>query len=218
MVPFEFEHGDTTELSVNSVIDQCFTRFEMLLPNGIEHWFVKNFEFGPGKSKWFRGVSVPYPSLNEFVLPNGEKLAKLNIIGLSNSAINAYHYDDYLKHSQEKIPWLKFAETFVFHCDMTADNENWDYQEYKTDNAYEAIATLEITTYENIDENINGNEELYTGKSTRPVKKTRRPKNEKKTMAQEAKKAALMEYFKDRFGFTNFDDIHRDELHRPIKM
>ena len=214
MVPFEFEHGDTTELSVNSVIDQCFTRFEMLLPNGIEHWFVKNFEFGPGKSKWFRGVSVP--SSNRWILPNGEKLAKLNIIGLSNSAINAYHYDDYLKQSQEKIPWLKVAETLVFHYDSTAYYENWDCQEFKTGNTYKAIATLRVGRRQKYTRHYYTKH--YIGKSNRPVKKTRRPKNEKETMEKEAKKAAIMEYLKERFAFTNFDDIYRDELHRPIKV
>ena len=88
-----------------------------------------------------------------------------------------------------------------------------DCKESKTDNVYEAIATFETCSYAS-----TGQIKHYTGKSTRPVKKTRRPKNEKETMEKEAKKAALMEYFKERFGFTNFDDIHRDELYRPIKI
>ena len=111
---------------------------------------------------------------------------------------------------------LKFhyGQAFLKHLwhNNTTYGEKLYCKESKTDSAYEAIATFEVTTYS------DGIKKRYIGKSTRPVKKTRRPKNEKKTMAQEAKKAALMEYFKERFGFTNFDDIHRDELHRPIKM
>ena len=181
----------------------------MLLPNGIEHWLVRDFESGPGRSKWFRGVSV---------LPNedwdalkGRRMAKLNIIGLTNSAINAYYYEHYLVQNREKIPWLKIAETVVFEHDETAFCENLDCQELKTDNAFEAIATFGVSYGD-------ANEVRYIGKSTRPLKKTRRPKNEKETMEKEAKKAALMEYFKDRFGFTNFNDIFTDELHRPIKI
>ena len=192
-------------VSVNAILESYFTQIKMLLPNGIEYWFIRDFESGPGRSKWFRGVSVlPYPK--------GAKIPILNIIGLTNSAISAYYYEHSLKQNQEKIPWLKLAETLVFECDRTDYNKTLDCKESKTDTAFEAIATFEVITYS------DGNKKRYIGKSTRPVKKTRRPKNEKETMEKEAKKAALMEYIKERFGVTNFDDIHRDELHRPIKM
>ena len=46
--------------------------------------------------------------------------------------------------------------------------------------------------------------------------KTRRPKNEKEEMTKEARKAALIECFKDRFGITKFSDISIDDFHRPI--
>ena len=35
-------------------------------------------------------------------------------------------------------------------------------------------------------------------------------------METEAKKAALIEFFKDRFGFTEFNDILIDEMQRPL--
>ena len=61
---------------------------------------------------------------------------------------------------------------------------------------------------------------IYHGKSTRPLKKTRRPRSqeEKKEMEEEAKKAAMMEIFKDRFGFTEFKDLYVDELYRSIDI
>ena len=58
----------------------------------------------------------------------------------------------------------------------------------------------------------------YHGKSTRPLKRTRRPKNEKEMMEKEAKKAALVECFKELFGFNKFDDWCVDELGRPIDI
>ena len=60
----------------------------------------------------------------------------------------------------------------------------------------------------------------YYGKSTRPV--TRRQKSEDELIHQrmemeaEAKKAALMECFKKHLGFTEFNDLVYDELHRPL--
>ena len=40
--------------------------------------------------------------------------------------------------------------------------------------------------------------------------------NEKEEMKKEAKKAALMECYKEYFGFTEFNDILVDEIGRPL--
>ena len=37
-------------------------------------------------------------------------------------------------------------------------------------------------------------------------------------MKIEAKKAAMVELFKERFGFTEFKDMYVDELHRSIAI
>ena len=203
-----FDNHDSTVV-FSEHIQNCFTRIEILLPNGIEYWFVKNFESGPGKSKWFRGVSVP-TSWKDYL--NGPKIAKLNIIGLTNVTIIGHLYLNYLKKNAEKVPWLDFAKKIVLECDTNNYDTAFDFEEFQTGDEFEAIATLAVT-YRAGDET-----QYYRGSSTRPVKKTRRPKNEKETMKNEAEKSALMQYFHARFGFTNFDDIFRDELHRPIKM
>ena len=39
----------------------------------------------------------------------------------------------------------------------------------------------------------------------------------KNEMEKEAKNAALIECFRDHLGFTEFKDLHYDELHRPLK-
>ena len=61
-------------------------------------------------------------------------------------------------------------------------------------------------------------EKCYHGKSTRRV--TRKSEDElihqKIEMEEEAKKAALMECFKECFGFTEFKDLVFDELRRPM--
>ena len=58
----------------------------------------------------------------------------------------------------------------------------------------------------------------YHGRSTRPLKKTRQPKNEKEIMEKEAKKAVLIEVFRERLKFTEFNDLCVDELGRPIDI
>ena len=57
----------------------------------------------------------------------------------------------------------------------------------------------------------------YHGKSTRLLTNTRPTKNEKEIMKREAKKVALMEFFKEHFAFTEFNDLNVDELRRPIE-
>ena len=60
----------------------------------------------------------------------------------------------------------------------------------------------------------------YQGKSTRRVTRKQKSEDEltqeKVEMKEEAKKAALMECFRERFGFTEFNDMVFDELHRPM--
>ena len=89
----------------------------------------------------------------------------------------------------------------------------------ETDTTTEVTATLELNYYK---WDVQGWDvqgwrvfKRYHGKSIRPLKKTRRKKdsnNEKEEMKKEAKKAALMECYKEYFGFTEFNDILVDEL------
>ena len=227
-VPFRAENNYIEHECLNFIIDRCFTKIEILLPNGVELWFVKNFESGHGKSKWFRGVSTPTSNSDSWH-SYGEKMAKLNIIGLKNSEMIAYQMMDYLSKKSEKVPWLEFAkifetgywgrsiEFFIPKDKRTGGRviSKFDVEESKTSTTNEVRATFRILQYER-DSGFWWTFKRYNGKSTRLVKKARRPKNEQETMENEAKKAALMECFKERFGFTNFDDISRDAFHRPI--
>ena len=63
----------------------------------------------------------------------------------------------------------------------------------------------------------------YHGKTTRPLTRQQTQSadeliGQKIEMEEEAKKAALMECFRDHFGFTEFNDLVYDELHRPLKL
>ena len=61
----------------------------------------------------------------------------------------------------------------------------------------------------------------YEGNSSRRV--TRNKKSEevlqtnKEEMTNEAKRAAMEEFFRDRYGLTEFNDMVVDELGRPMK-
>ena len=37
---------------------ECFTRISFVKANGFECWYIKDFDKGPGKSKWYRGYAV----------------------------------------------------------------------------------------------------------------------------------------------------------------
>ena len=39
------------------IFNTCFTRIQILIPNGYEFWYVANFEKGLSASKWFRAES-----------------------------------------------------------------------------------------------------------------------------------------------------------------
>ena len=177
----------------------CFTTIRMLNPNGYEYWYVANFQKGPGLSKWHRAESVKWGV--------DERLAQLNVMGITKTLL-----DRFFKTILEKIPWFDFAfgivksdlsqlfRDYIFPCHA------FDVEEVKiTDTTIEVNATFRISS-------MSVTEMVYHGKSTCQFF------HEKETMEKEAKKAALMEFFKERFGFTEFNDLRVDELHRPMVL
>ena len=188
-----------------------------LIPNGYEYWYVANFELGPGQSKWYRAES-----------PNKYKArysAQLNVMGITKSTIDRFQYLHYLKKKSEKKSWFDFAYDAVINdLDNLFPNEdemylsvNFKIQEAKTDTTINVNASLQFEKHD-WDSNTRTTLEAYHGTSTRSLKRTRKPKNEKEIMEKEAKKAALVECYKDRFGFNKFDDLCVDELCRPIDI
>ena len=65
-------------------------------------------------------------------------------------------------------------------------------------------------------------EKCFCGTSARRVTKNQKSEEvlqkHKAKMKKEAEKAALEECFRERLGFTEFNDIVCDELNRPIKV
>ena len=239
--------GDITDITFSLTVDdkprktdiddimfKCYTRIEILLPNGFEFWYIKNFEGGVGVSKWYRAASHSY---NNY----GDNLVRLNIIGLTNIMIEQYYQEDYLKRNNVKIPWLDFAEDLLrqdlkrFYPDNVKPRRvDFYFEEVNFDTMIEVTATVDLRS---VDESIKRSDfdsyqgyinaqksicrfptfKTYRGKSTRQIKsKNTISKNKKEEMRKEAKKAACIECFKDRLGYTDFSDISIDYLGRPI--
>ena len=204
--------GGYTAYNLDLAIFDRFTRILMLMPNGYEYWYVANFEMGPGQSKWYRAES--------FDENKAAGLVQLNVMGITKSTIDRFQYLHYLKKKSEKKSWFDFAYDAVKNeVDILFPSEyvivDFKIQEAKTDTTIDVNASLQFEKYD-CDSEIRTPLEAYHGKSTRSLKKTRQPKNEKEIMEKEAKKAALVQFYKERFGFNKFDDCCVDELCRPI--
>ena len=191
----EYGYYPTTEM--DAILDR-FTKISMLIPNGYEYWYVANFEMGPEQSKWYRAES--------FDKYKASYLAQLNVMGITQSTIDELQYLHYLKKKSEKISWFDFAYAAVRNnVNILFPNKGWpevDFEilEAKTDTTVDVNASMQFRTYDRNSE-IWTTLEAYHGKSTRSLKKTRQPKNEKEIMEKEAKKAALVECCKELFGF-----------------
>ena len=194
-----------------------FTRILMLIPNGYEYWCVANFEMGPGQSKWYRAES--------FDENKAAGLVQLNVMGITKSTIDRFQYLHYLKKKSEKKSWFEFAYDAVKNdLDNLFPNEDDMYlsvdfkiQEAKTDTTIGVNASLQFEKHD-WDSNTRTTLEVYHGTSTRSLKRILKPINEKEIMEKEAKKAALVECYKERFGFNKFDDWCVDELCRQIDI
>ena len=209
---------------ISSVIDNAYTRIEILFPNGLECWYIKDFERGIAVSKWYRGISFPRNWHTTCCLGYGQRMAMLNMMGITNSMIKSYYAESLKKKEFIKILWMDFAETIVYGKvkDFLPDYGFFEgvagfseikesFEETETDTIIIVNATLQLYYYNEYLE-VRRDYSIYRGKSTRQVKLTPRSKNEKEEMKNEAKKNAMKAFFKSHFGITEFNDISIDEL------
>ena len=89
-----------------------------------------------------------------------------------------------------------------------------------TKSKVEVMATLQCKYYRNDEWKIR---KCYHGKSSRRVNRKQNPdevlrqiSKNKEESTKEAETAALEKCFRERLGFTEFNDFVVDELHRPI--
>ena len=133
------DSGCNVEHTIWYIIQRAYTRIKMLLPHGYEYFFVENFESGPGVSKWYREVTLN-PAWDPYT-DDGLKLLKLNMFGLTNSMINQYHYEDYIKKITVKIPWFDYAYKFLQY----ETSKFFETDEFKSDEmASSQFGTLHI--------------------------------------------------------------------------
>ena len=221
-----YDNGELKCLYLDRIMKDCFTQIRILHPTGFEFWYVQNFQSGAGVAKWYRGFS------NQFAASNcwrfSQRMAFLNVIGLTNTVIEQYHYEQFLNSIHYKINWLKFAENIyenereaLFPAGVRMKQVFFDTVQLKTDTTIEIHASLRLISYDNNDPDNQTFRiyKIYYGKSTKEIesRRVRLSKNEKEEMTKEARKAALIECFKDRFGFTEFSDITVDFFNRPLK-
>ena len=92
--------------SMNRVFNGRLTRIEMLVANGYEFWYVADFDKGPASSKWYRAVSS-----NRY---RAQRLAQLDVIGLTKSTLDQLLYDHYLTKNSTAVKLQDFANTIIY--------------------------------------------------------------------------------------------------------
>ena len=92
-------------------------------------------------------------------------------------------------------------------------------KELVTKSRVEVTVSLKCKYYKNDEWKVK---KRYHGKSTRRLTRKQKPEEvlqqNREEMEQEAERAALEKCFRERFGFTEFNDIVIDELSRPINI
>ena len=101
------------------------------------------------------------------------------------------------------------------------DSFNFDFEATKTGTTIDVDVRFDLRFHDRRDKTTIVEVQSYFGRSTRSINsfpKTSLPKNEREKMEKEAKKAALIEVFRKRLGFTEFNDLCVDELGRVIDI
>ena len=78
------------------------TKIILIQPNGYEVWFIKDFDKGPGMSKWYRGYA--------YTVKAAVRIAKLNALGIETPAS-----DETSERRPQTVSWLEFAEDSMKH-------------------------------------------------------------------------------------------------------
>ena len=147
-------------------------------PNGYEFWYVANFEKGPGLSKWHRAESFKWNV--------AQRLAQLNVMGITKEAIKKLQLDHDLNKKSRKIPCFDLACAIVnddlryFFPLSSWPSSTFDVEEVKTNTqtlTIEVNASFRIRYRDGYDSDYNPIRKNFTfhGKSTRPLKRTRQP-------------------------------------------
>lgn len=142
---------------LDDVINDCFTRIKILLPTGIEYWYIKNFENGADGAKWYRGFSPSYfIHDDDWAYPGesiGDRIAVLNIIGLTNSMMNRIYLQHFRVKDSCEPCWYEFAVNFLdqnlksLFPDENLQGWTFAFKETKTESLIEINATLRILQY-----------------------------------------------------------------------
>ena len=81
-------------ISIFTFLTKCFTTIRLVKPNGFECWYVKDFQKGPGISKWYRGYACKILS--------AIRIAQLNAMGVRIPRSTKI---------SKVFPWVDFAES-----------------------------------------------------------------------------------------------------------
>jgi len=107
---------------------------------------------------------------------------------------------------------------------ITTPTHNYGLRPSATISTIEITATLELK-WISCSNHYNGDDiwtvdKCFHGKSTRKVPSSKNPEEEelRKQRDKMIVEAALMECFRERLGFTEFNDMVFDELHRPLNV
>ena len=85
-------------LDAFTLISRCSTTIKMIQPYGYEYWIVKDFEKGPGISKWYHGQAVDVSTT--------ERLAFLNLAGIKIPEVG--------EKGRKWQQWTDFARRLAF--------------------------------------------------------------------------------------------------------
>ena len=179
----------------------------MITINGIETWLVQDFNFGPKKSKWFRGKSVESQNALHLAMLKFANIKVTDVDPKKNFEINGQNSWD-----QELV-----LDNFINQIinELNAKNNRSD-----TGTADEVEMSYSIK--------IEKTSQCFTGKS----KKYAVPKNVKdgqdemakqrrnleRTASREARKLAEKKFYNGYFGVDGVKKFTFDELGRPVDV
>ena len=116
--------GSGREKSMREVFQYYMTKIQMVNANGYEYFYVANWKLGHRRwaaqenlsSRWYRAVSSESGK--------AQRLAQLNLLGITNSVMDQIQFNHYLTQNSSKTQWSDFAHR-VINGDCLINQDMW---------------------------------------------------------------------------------------------
>ena len=104
------------EKSMRAILNNEFTKIQIVNPNGYEYFYVRHFKMGHHNRRfgtWHQNMSSEWYRAVSYESGRAQRLAQLRVLGITNSTLDQLQLNHYLTKNSTNMKWLDFANRVI---------------------------------------------------------------------------------------------------------